>query len=149
MSLKTLHKVNDFFESYARSMEQFDSKAIANFYALPCIFINDDQSTAFTDASALEGMFNQGFTFYKQFGIANIRPEVWSKRAWTNRIVKVKVNWQYFDKDHMPVYDCEYQYILKLDKNNNLKIETAVALNEKQRIEEWQQQRAEENHQMQ
>ena len=80
-------------------------------------------------------------SFYKQFGIAHIRPDIWSKRGWTDRIVKVKLNWQYFDAGNKPAYNCDYNYILKLDKHDNWKIEVAVSMNEKQNMEEWIQKR--------
>jgi hypothetical protein len=134
---KEIQKLNTFFETYAEAMENFDTKLMAMHYALPCSFISDEATQVFTEASKLEGLFNQGMSFYKQFGIAHIRPDIWSKRSWTERIVKVKLNWQYFDPNNQPAYNCDYNYILKLDKHDKWKIEVAVAINEKQRMEEW------------
>ena len=134
---KEIQKPNTFFETYADAMENFDTKLMAMHYALPCSFISDEATQVFTEASKLEGLFNQGMSFYKQFGIAHIRPDIWSKRSWTGRIVKVKLNWQYFDTKNQPAYNCDYNYILKLDKHDKWKIEVAVAINEKQRMEEW------------
>lgn len=138
MSETVLHQVSEFFDSYARALESFDTKAMAQHYVLPCLFMSDESSTVFTEASKLEGLFNQGTGFYKQFGIAHARPEVWSKRAWTDKIIKCKVNWQYFDADNQPIYDCDYQYILKVDKQDRLKIEVSVSVNEKEKMQEWQ-----------
>ena len=132
------HKIAGFFEEYAAALESYDSKKMTQFYSIPCTFLSDEASDVFSKASNLEGLFNQGFSFYKQFGIEHIRPDVWSKRAWTDRIVKVKLNWQYFDANKQPVYNCDYQYILRLDKNNLWKIEVAISINEKERMEEWQ-----------
>lgn len=139
MSITTqaLHKVNSFFDDYAKALESFDTKLMAYHYAIPCTFLSDESAQVFTEASKLEGLFNQGTTFYKQFGIAHARPEVWSKRRWTDKIIKVKVNWKYYTADNVPVYNCEYQYILKLDKHDKWKIEVSVSINEKERMEEW------------
>jgi len=141
MSSSTFQKVNDFFESYAGALEHYDTKAMTHHYNIPCTFLSDESSTIFSEASKLEGLFNQGTSFYKQFGIAHARPEVWSKRFWTDRICKVKVNWQYFDKENKPIYNCDYQYIIRLDKTDNWKIEVSVAVNEKEKMEEWLQRR--------
>ncbi|RYD55946.1 MAG: hypothetical protein EOP56_13490 [Sphingobacteriales bacterium] len=138
MSEQALYKVSDFFDSYARALEGFDTKAMAQHYMLPCLFMSDDNSTMFTEASKLEGLFNQGTGFYKQFGITHARPEVWSKRAWTDRIVKCKVNWQYFDANNKPIYDCDYQYVLKVDKQDKIRIEVSVSINEKEKMQKWQ-----------
>lgn len=137
MNNMPFHKINDFFESYAHAFENFDTKLMARHYHIPCTFMSDEASNIFFEASKLEGLFNQGTAFYKQFGIAHARPEVWSKRLWTERICKVKVNWQYFDKENKPVYNCDYQYILRLEKQHEWKIEVSVSVNEKERMDEW------------
>lgn len=142
-STTPLHKVNSFFESYAQALSNFDTKGMAFHYEIPCTIISDDSAKIFNDSAKLEGLFNQATLFYKQFGIAHARPEVWSKRMWSKRIVKAKVNWQYFDEQNKPVYNCDYHYILRLDKNDKWKINVAVSVNEKEQSEAWLQQNKE------
>jgi hypothetical protein len=139
ISTDKLHKITGFFESYANALERFDAKMMANHYSLPATFMSDEKDEVYTDATKLEGLFAQAMTFYRKSGLAHARPEVWSKRVWTDRIIKAKVNWQYFNSANQPMYDCDYQYILKLDKSEHWKILVAVSINEKQRMEEWQQ----------
>jgi len=129
--------INDFFETYAKALELYDAKGMAYLYNLPCTMISDDATTFFNDAGKLEGFFNQGTGFYRQFGIANVRPHVWSKRQYTAKIVNVKVNWQYLDVFKKPIYDCDYHYVLKSDKNGLWKIILSVSVNEKEKMEEW------------
>jgi len=145
MNTSSSQKINDFFDDYARALESYDTKLMARHYNIPCTFLSDEASTVFSEASKLEGLFVQGTGFYRQFGIVYSRPEVFSKRFWTYRICKVKVNWQYFDKDKRAIYNCDYQYLMRLDKNNNWKIEVSVAINEKERMEAWLKQRQEES----
>jgi hypothetical protein len=140
-SSETQQHISNFFESYATALEHYDTKKMAFHYAVPCTFLSDDSSQVFNDPSKLEGLFNQGTAFYKQFGIVHARPEVWSKRSWTNRICKVKVHWSYFDKNNAPLYTCDYMYILKLDKYDKWKIETSVSINEKENMDAWLQKR--------
>lgn len=135
--VQAMNRVNSFFESYAQALENFDTKAMAQHYSLPCTFLADDSAQVFTEASKLEGLFNQGTMFYKQFGITYARPDIWNKRSWSDRIIKVKLNWQYFDKDKQPVYDCDYNYILRLDKHEHWKIEVATSINEKANMDAW------------
>ena len=139
MSISTLpmQQINNFFEIYATALERFDTKGMANLYNIPCTMMSDDATTLFNDAGKLEGFFNMGATFYRQFGIAKVRPEVWNRRHLTERIANVKVNWQYYDKADKPIYNCDYHYILKLDKNNVWKILLSVSVNEKERMDEW------------
>ena len=87
-----LSNINSFFEAYARALETADTKMMVTFYSLPCLFLSDDSSSSFTDATKLEALFNQATLFYKQFGIVHARPDVWTKRSITDKIVKVKVN---------------------------------------------------------
>ncbi len=137
ITTESLHYVNRIFESYAHALENADTKKMAFHYVLPCTFIDDENSAVFTDASKLEGLFNQGISFFRHYGIAHARPEIWSKRQWTNHIIKVKVNWRYYDKDNQFLYTCDYHYLLRLDKHGTWKIQVSVSVNEKERMEEW------------
>ena len=132
-----MQQINDFFETYARALEHYDSKGMAYLYNMPCTMVSDDNTALFNDAGRLEGFFNQGVTFYKQFGITNVRPEIWSKRPLTNKVCAVKVNWQYFDSLKQAIYNCDYHYVLKMDKKDHWKIILSVSVNEKERMEEW------------
>ena len=129
--------INDFFETYATTLEQHDTKGMAFLHNIPCTMLSDDTTTVFTDASKLEGFFNQGMSFYRQFGIAHAKSGVWTWSHITPRITVAKVNWQYFDALRQPVYSCDYHYTLKLDKRNIWKIIQSVSINEKERMEEW------------
>ena len=133
-----MQEVTTFFEQYAKALELFDTKGMAYLYNIPCTMLSDDATTIFNDAGKLEGFFNQGVGFYRQFGIVGVRPDVWSRRFWSKKIMQVKVNWQYFDLNKKPIYNCDYHYVLKLDKNNVWKIILSVSENERERMEEWQ-----------
>jgi hypothetical protein len=137
-STHPVQQINHFFERYTQVLEHFDTKSMSFLYHIPCTLLSDDATTIFNDAGKLEGFFNQGVSFYRQFGIAHVHHEIWSKRLWTSRIMNVKVNWQYLDKNHKPIYNCDYHYVLKLDKNNQWKIMLSTSVNEKERMEEWQ-----------
>ena len=126
----TIQNINDFFEIYARSLEHHDTKAMAYMYNIPCTMLSDDTTNFYNDYSKLEGLFNQGVTFYRQFGIAHIHAEI------SKKVIKAKVNWQYRDTTGNLVYACDYQYVLKLDKNNKWRILLSVSVNEKERMEE-------------
>ena len=133
-----MQTINEFFELYARALEAYDTKAMSFQYNIPCTMLSDDASSTFGDAGRLEGFFNQGASFYRQFGIAHVDAEVWSRRDWTKKVANVRVNWKYFDQDKKAIYNCDYHYVLKLDKNNQWKIILSVSVNEKERIAEWQ-----------
>ena len=137
-STSPIQQIHHFFEKYTQALERYDSKSLAYLYHIPCTLLSDDSVTTFNDAGKLEGFFNQGISFYRQFGITHVRYEVWNRREWTARIINVKVNWQYFDQHNNPVYTCDYHYVLRLDKNNQLKIILSTSVNEKERMEVWQ-----------
>lgn len=137
MNNANFQSINGFFEQYAKALENYDTKHMSQHYSIPVSMLSDETCSSFTDFSKLEGFFNQGATFYKQFGIVHARPEIWNKRPITAKIAHAKVNWQYYDALNQPVYNCDYFYILKLDKNNQWKIELSVSINEKERMDEW------------
>jgi hypothetical protein len=129
--------VINFFDTYAKALEQRDSKVLVSLHFLPCIMLSDDAQSTFSDVSKLEGFFNQGLLFYRQFGIETVRANLWSRVPLTEKIQRVKVNWQYFDKNMVPVYFCDYHYVIRLDKANHWRITLSVSINERERMEEW------------
>lgn len=131
-----LYRINGFFEDYAEALARHDSKYMANCYTLPCTFIADDSSLVYTTEAKLEGLINQSKRFYSLHGITEAIPDIISKRLITRRIVRVSMRWNYMDKKGRTVYDCDYYYILKLDEEDSWKIEVAIPVNEKERIEE-------------
>jgi hypothetical protein len=132
-----MQNISAFFDFYAQALENHDTKGMAFLYNIPCTMLSDETTAMFNDAGKLEGFFNQGMSFYKHFGIAYARPEIWNRRELTGKIYSVKVNWQYFDSNKKLIYNCDYHYVLKLDKKDQWKIVLSVSVNEKERIEEW------------
>jgi hypothetical protein len=132
-----MEDINDFFESYAQSLETFDSKRLAFLHNIPCSLLSDDSTTFFNDAGRLEGFFNQGMSYYRQFGIAKVSVEVLSRINISEKIVKARVLWKYYDASNQPIYQCNYQYIIKVDKHQHLKIVVSISVDEKEQMEAW------------
>lgn len=130
-----IYRINSFFEAYAEALERKDTKYMAGCYTLPCTFIADDSSLVYTTETKLEGLINQSKRFYAVHGITTAAPDIKNKRGITDRIVRVTLNWRYTDKNGKTVYDCEYYYILKLDEHHEWKIEVAIPVNEKEKID--------------
>lgn len=129
-----LTEINNFFEGYTDALERQDTKFMANCYALPCMFISDDSSLAYADITKLENLINKGKHFYAVHGIATASADIKNKLSISDKIARVKVLWQYFDKKGKEVYNCDYFYILK-QHGKQWKIETAISVNEKEAID--------------
>jgi hypothetical protein len=129
-----MYRINSFFEDYAAALERKDTKFLAACYALPCTFIANDSSQAYTTEAKLEGLINQGKRFYAVHNIANAIPDIKSKRYISDKIVSVTLKWLYTDDKGKKVYDCDYYYILKMDEEDSWKIEVAIPVNEKEKI---------------
>lgn len=129
-----MYRINDFFDLYAEAVTNHDSKYLAQCHALPCSFIADDSTLVYTTEAKLEGLINQSKRFYSIHGIVTATPDIKSKRVITDRIVQVSLKWKYCNKKEKLVYDCDYQYTLKLDDEDEWKIEVAISINEKEKI---------------
>lgn len=134
----TANYINDLFDYYAAALEKNDTKAMAMLYALPCTFLSNEGSSVYTDLAPLEGAISQGRRFYKKYGIVAAQPDVRNKYPITDKIARVKVNWQYVDKDQQEVYNCDYEYIVKQQVDGEWKIEMAISLNEKEQLAQLQ-----------
>ncbi len=136
-----LQHLSSFFDAYAQAMQAMDTRMMTHFYDYPCMMISAEKGTAFNDATRLEGLFNQGIGFYKQFGVKEIRAEIWTKQQWSEGLANVKVLWQYRDSDGRLLYDCHYVYTMRKDKNGHWKIQVVLSVDEKEKMERWMQQR--------
>ncbi len=133
-SQNAIYRVNKFFEDYAHALENRDSKYMLSCYALPCMFIADNSAATYTTAAKLEGLINQSKRFYNKHDITHAYPDIRNKRVLTDKIIEVKINWQYANKNHKPIYDCDYYYIIRLNEDNKWKMETIISVNEQERI---------------
>ena len=131
----TVYTINHFFDEYANAIAIRDSKHITECFALPCIFIADDKTSAYSTASKLEGLANQGKRFYNTHNITAVRADVVSKKMFTPRVAQAQVRWFYYNSNGKEVYNCDYNYLLRSDEHNKWKIETAVSINEKEKLE--------------
>ena len=137
VTFSAVQQVNSFFEKFAEALQGYDTKTMAFLYHMPCTLLSDDATTLFNDYTQLEGFFNQGASIYRQMGVAIVKHEIWNKHNWTEKIVNAKVKWYYFDAENNPIYNCEYQYVLKTDKHSQLKIIMSVSINERKQMEDW------------
>lgn len=137
--------IQSFFDSYARAVKEFNTKALVQHYAMPCLITSDDAHAAFTEFSRLEGIINQGFYFYRQHGITHVVPELRSKLRISDHIAQVKVRWVYYNQANRPVYDCDYHYLLHFAKDGHWQIQAAVSVNEKDKMQALLQQTDHEN----
>jgi hypothetical protein len=130
----TLH---DFFESYGQSLESFDAQRAASHYKLPCLLSSSDGATAFSDLTKLESLFVQGYSFFRQHGIAHARPQVLSRRNWADNVMKCKVQWTYFTSENELAYKCDYQYIVREMSKGEWRVEVAFSVDEREQVEAW------------
>lgn len=132
---KPLYRINDFFEGYAKALERQDTKYMSGCYAMPCTFISDDSSQAYTTVTKLEGLINQSKRFYALHGISYAEADITNKLEISPNIARVKLNWRYYNKQDKLVYSCDYFYILRMDDKAHWRIEVAISINEKQEID--------------
>ena len=52
-----MQQINDFFEIYAKALENYDTKGLAYMYTTPCTMLSDDSTAFFNDPGKLEGFF--------------------------------------------------------------------------------------------
>ena len=134
--ITAIESANELFAHFADALSRLDTKTMAYLYAMPCTLLSDDSTTVFSEPAKLEGFFNRGAAVYRQLGVAQVRCDIWSRQAWTDKMALVKVKWHYLDKSGNGIYSCDYQYIIKLNQENRPGIVMSVSINEKERMAE-------------
>lgn len=135
--MTSLSELHEYFETYAGCIATGDARGIAHLFALPCMMASDDKSTAFTDANTIEALFLQGFSFLRKHGVVGALPDVRSRKAITSRIIQCNLTWKYHDIQNTVLYSCDYIYTLHHFPKEGWKIESALSINEKERMNEW------------
>ncbi len=143
MSHTILPQLHRFFEEYALNIYRQQVKHLLAMYAVPCIFMDEDQTRIISSVALLEGQLSQSLIQFRKAGIHQTRPSLWTARRTTPRGVLVQVKWDYLSEDGLPAFQSEYQYLLRQNSAGNWRIELVMAMEEKQAFRQWWQEREE------
>ncbi len=124
-----------FFDQYGKALENYDVNTTVSFYGFPCFVISDD----FVEALAIPQELNKSLTqiqeFYKQFDLVKVTHELTKTEIVSEKLVRVRVTWNYYDSKDNLLVDSDYVYLLRKD-SDAYKIYVVIPFNEQQKMQE-------------
>lgn len=137
MSHTVFPSLHAFFDHYADYVHRQQTRNLLALFAVPCVFMDGDQTQVFTSVARLEGQLSHSLTQFRKVGIHQSRPSLWMARPTTPQGVLAKVNWDYYDEKGSLAYRSAYQYLLRRKPKGPWHIELVLALEEKEAFEAW------------
>lgn len=126
-----------FMEEYTLALESYKVENILPFYQFPSMVLSDQGNVVIKDQKEMAGMLTHSFEQYRRYDFAHINATLHSAEKISDTLMLVKVIYLYTDSQGKNLYDTEYRYILQRDDNGKLRINTAISVNEVERIREF------------
>lgn len=118
--------VSEFLESFALSLTEGATDALADLWQLPAMVVSDERTFAVTDREELKELFAGAREQYNSAGVTDTRPEIVRLDEVTDKIVMVRVRWPHLDEDGDELgAECS-TYTLQLSALGDWKIRCAV-----------------------
>jgi len=118
--------VLDFLESFALSLTEGATGAIAQMWETPALVVSDDLVQALADRRELEEIFADAREHYNSAGVTDTRPEIVRLDEITDKVVMVRVRWPWLDDEGSELgAECS-TYTLRRNASGDWKIRAVV-----------------------
>ena len=128
-------QLKSFFDVYGTALENYDARATTDFYGYPCFMISDDFVGALSSADELATGLTQAYEFYKQFDLAKVSYEFTKIEVVSEKMVRVRLTWNFYDSKGASLTDSDYVYLLRKE-HDVFKVYVVLPLDEQQKIQE-------------
>jgi len=128
-------QLKSFFDIYGAALEKFDARAASGFYGFPCFMISDNFAGALSSPDELTTGLSQAYEFYKQFDLAKVTYEFTKIEVVSEKLVRVRITWKFYDSKGTFLTDSDYVYLLRKE-NDSFKVYVVIPLDEEQKMQE-------------
>jgi hypothetical protein len=125
--------VEQYFRDYGAGVSSGDPQQVAGFYGFPCSLLTDDFVGHLDSHGELVATLTRANAYYRQFGLAEARPELLAVDEVTAKITRVRVRWHYLGPDGEPLIDSTYEYVMRADPEG-VRIYVVISLDEQQKL---------------
>ncbi|MGS2648410.1 hypothetical protein [Streptosporangium sp. LJ11] len=108
-------EIKAFLFRYADALTAGDLDGIAACYGYPSLILGDESAQAVAEASDVKNAFAGAAERYRAQGLTEIRPTIGETTRITERLVDVKVRWEYLDAEGVTRAEGYYRYTLRGD----------------------------------
>lgn len=119
-------KINQLFKSYQKAFKQFDPKAIASHYKIPCLISDVDGQQCFAKLDALTDKFAGSCNKMQEMGYIDSEFSICDIKTLSKNLVSVDMGWR--TQFETEPYEFRTLYLCSFE-NDNWLIFSAVVYN--------------------
>jgi hypothetical protein len=121
--------------AYENALSSFNAKRTAELWGLPGTIVSDTFVGALDSREAMAAGLEQSYPLYQQLGLHHVGHETLERVDLTDRLLRVRVRWLFYDAAGELLTDAHYEYLLR-DDDDGLHAYVAVAIDEQEKLTE-------------
>ncbi|ONM50775.1 nuclear transport factor 2 family protein [Nocardia donostiensis] len=126
-------EIESFLDEYQAALSALDGERTAALWGTPGTIVSDDFTGSLPSRDQMAQGLSQSHPFYQALGLARVGHTLLDCTELTERIVRVRVRWHFFDTDDELLTDSDYEYLLRRD-DDGLHAYVAVAVDEAEKL---------------
>jgi hypothetical protein len=119
--------------AYQDALSAFDSKRSAELWGVPGTIVSDTFVGSLDTREAMAAGLQQSYPFYQRLGLHHVDHETLERVDLTERLLRIRVRWLFYDAAGQLLTDGHYEYLLRRD-DEGLRTYVAVAIDEQEKL---------------
>ncbi|MFE3444478.1 hypothetical protein ACFXNW_15730 [Nocardia sp. NPDC059180] len=131
--MTTRDEIESFLDEYQAGLSAYDAEGSAALWGMPGTILSDAFVGSLHSRTEMAQGLSQSYPFYQQLGLARVDHTLLEQVDVTERIVRVRVRWHFYDDADDLLTDGDYEYLLRRD-DDGLHAYVAVAIDEMEKL---------------
>jgi len=108
-------EIERYLTRYGDALTAFDAETSASLWGLPGMIVTDTTAIALDAREQMVAGLRSSYPLYQALGLGRVGHTVLERADLTERIVRLRVRWHFYDVDGVHMTDSDYEYLLRLD----------------------------------
>jgi hypothetical protein len=119
--------------AYQDALSAFDAKRSAELWGVPGTIVSDTFVGSLNTHEAMAAGLQQSYPLYQRLGLHHVDHETLERVDLTERLLRIRVRWLFYDAAGQLLTDGHYEYLLRRD-DEGLRTYVAVAIDEQEKL---------------
>lgn len=107
--------IERYLTRYGDALTAFDAETSASLWGLPGMIVTDTTANVLDAREQMVAGLRSSYPLYQALGLGSVGHTVLERADLTERIVRLRVRWHFYDVDGVHMTDSDYEYLLRLD----------------------------------
>ncbi|MCC6705117.1 MAG: hypothetical protein IT334_09575 [Thermomicrobiales bacterium] len=110
-------EIERYLARYGDALAAFDAETSASLWGLPGRIVSDTAAIALDARDQMVTGLRSSYPLYQALGLGSVGHTVLERADLTERIVRLRVRWHFYDVDGVHMTDSDYEYVLRVDED--------------------------------